>query len=635
MYVNDRSEFMSFDRLVKKVRENDIVLWVGAGFSLYAGMPSADVLRDLIIDNCKEDEKAFFENISLGEVAETFVELRNGSRNELYRLLQKAIDIEPKSIWAHRLIAEIPQIDLIVTTNYDKLFEEAYGRDIATIISNSHLPLATKRIRLFKIHGDINVHESIVITSSDYSDFFRNQDKPLWNKIKTLLTEKTVIFLGYSLSDQNINYLFENVIKDIGSFKKESYLIAPNLPPHTKHRLTQKGIHYIDMYGEEFITNLHREIKKNLLEDILENKVDKEKGLGILESKYGLNATIQTTSKGSVIKSLGSELHKKMNLNVKFEGVNFFQLFKDSPFDAFEIPGENIKAMNSSFEGISIPNVGKIASLKVVPLPSKIFNADLYFKGSNILLSNVYVEVFNGFDSSLLRFTHDLAVFEFDFEKRCFHFRLKEFKRLRDLEEIIEFLSFLVSGEEPLILYIRDSIDGDIPVDEKEIDFIQMDSDDNNNIREELMEIQQLVEVLKKIQKHYRITFRDFEFNLTEDVLKIIGLLELHMTKEAQLINKLYFFINDIKFYDNTMNHEKFIEEVNHKQKQFVFESKERIGIINLFNQEIEINDELIIMCNDAFIKKVSMSSKNIDDNNFKLELTSVGEGIKIGFLNT
>ncbi|WP_071458456.1 SIR2 family NAD-dependent protein deacylase [Bacillus massilinigeriensis] len=254
---------MSFERLVERVRGNDVVLWVGAGFSLYAGMPSANTLRDLIIDSCTEDEKIFFENKSLGEVANTFVELRNGSRNELHKLLQDVIDIEPTSIWSHQLIAEIPQIDLIVTTNYDKLFEEAYGRDISPIITDIHLPLATKRTKLFKIHGDINIPESIVITSSDYTDFFRNQDKPLWNKIKTLIAEKTVIFLGYSLSDQNINYLFENVISDMGSFQKEPYLIAPKLPSHTKNRLTQKGIHYIDMNGEEFTEKLHSEVKKN------------------------------------------------------------------------------------------------------------------------------------------------------------------------------------------------------------------------------------------------------------------------------------------------------------------------------------------------------------------------------------
>ncbi|GIN20529.1 SIR2 family NAD-dependent protein deacylase [Siminovitchia fordii] len=254
---------MSLERVIKKIRDNDVVLWVGAGFSLYAGMPSANTLRDLIIRECSEEEKPYFENLSLAEVASTFVDMRNGSRNELHQILQSAIDIEPKSIRAHQLIADIPQIDLIVTTNYDKLFEEAYGRDISTIVSDEQLPLATKRTQLYKIHGDINRPESIILTSADYTNFFRNQDKPLWNKIKTLLSEKTIVFLGYSLSDQNIDYLFDNVISNIGNFQKQPYLVAPKIPKHVLSRLGHKKINYIDMTGEEFVKEISEGVKKN------------------------------------------------------------------------------------------------------------------------------------------------------------------------------------------------------------------------------------------------------------------------------------------------------------------------------------------------------------------------------------
>ncbi|WP_071458457.1 hypothetical protein [Bacillus massilinigeriensis] len=335
-----------------------------------------------------------------------------------------------------------------------------------------------------------------------------------------------------------------------------------------------------------------------------------------------------------MIKSLGSfDRHKKMNLNVKFDGINFFQLFKESPFDAFEISGENIKAMNSNFEGISIPNSGKISSLKIIPLPSRKLNVDLYFKGRDIFLSDVRAEIFGGFSSTLLKLTHESALFKFDFEKKVFHFTLKKFKRLRDLEEIIEFLICLVSGEEPLIFYIKDIIEGDITIKEREIEFLKMSPDENIAIREELLEIQQIVILLKEVQKQYRIAFRDFEFNLTEDILKILDILELHMSKDVQLINKLHFSSNDIKFYENTMNQERFVEEINTKQQQFVFESKRKVGTINLLNQEIEINDELIVKCNDAYITQVQKSSEVILNENFNVELKSANEGIKMGFL--
>ncbi|MGR5873923.1 SIR2 family protein [Bacillus pacificus] len=51
--------------------------------------------------------------------------------------------------------------------------KKAYGkRDISVIIKNSQVPLANKRVSLYKIHGDINDPDSIVLTKSDYNNFF-------------------------------------------------------------------------------------------------------------------------------------------------------------------------------------------------------------------------------------------------------------------------------------------------------------------------------------------------------------------------------------------------------------------------------------------------------------------------------
>ena len=254
---------VDLDKIVEKVRGNDVVLWVGSGFSLYSGMPSANQLREILIENASEEDKKYFENKNLSEVADTFVKLCSGSKNELYLLLQNAFDKEPVSLEYHKLLSEIPQIDLIVTTNYDKLFEEAYGRDISIIVSGKNLPLAKKRVQLYKIHGDICMPETIMLTKNEYTDFFRNQDKPLWNKIKTFLAEKTIIFLGYSLADQNIQYLLDNIANDMDVFIKESYLIAPNMPKHEVDILIQKKIKYIDMTGEKFVEELHSKVKKN------------------------------------------------------------------------------------------------------------------------------------------------------------------------------------------------------------------------------------------------------------------------------------------------------------------------------------------------------------------------------------
>lgn len=224
---------MGLERLVKRIRDNDVVLWAGAGYSLYANIPSVKVLIEKIKEECSEEERPYLNNInSLSELCSVFVDMRNGSKNELYKILNKVFKFEPESKWIHELLTEIPQINTIVTTNYDKMFEKAYQDDLDRVVLNEHVPLVSKNKVLYKIHGDLDFPNSIVITNEDYTNFFRNQDTPIWNKIKSLFAEKTIVFVGYSLADQNIDYLYDNIMGTLEGFQKESFLVAPNLPQY-------------------------------------------------------------------------------------------------------------------------------------------------------------------------------------------------------------------------------------------------------------------------------------------------------------------------------------------------------------------------------------------------------------------
>jgi NAD-dependent SIR2 family protein deacetylase len=228
-------------------------------------MPTVNDIKQAILDSCTIDEKNVLQTFSnLSEMSNEFVEMRNGSRHELYELLSKLIDKQPHSLKYHKMLTEILQINTIITTNYDQLFEEAYKHDLVPIIHNTHIPYShRKRVKLYKIHGDIRYPESIVITSKDYTNFFRKTDEPVWNKVKSLLAEKTILFVGYSLADQNIDFLLDNILEQLRDHIKESFLVAPSLPEYKIAQLKNKKIEYIPMTGEELIEKIHSEVKKN------------------------------------------------------------------------------------------------------------------------------------------------------------------------------------------------------------------------------------------------------------------------------------------------------------------------------------------------------------------------------------
>ena len=84
---------------------------------------------------------------------------------------------------------------------------------------------------IYKIHGDINVPNSIVLTKSDY-DRFKAHDKYLHAKILTIFAENPIVFLGYSLSDKNIQEIIRGIVDCIGgnqekynSFSSRIYIV--------------------------------------------------------------------------------------------------------------------------------------------------------------------------------------------------------------------------------------------------------------------------------------------------------------------------------------------------------------------------------------------------------------------------
>ncbi len=113
----------------------------------------------------------------------------------------------------HRTLLRLnPKI--IVTTNYDRILERATESGY-----NVHEPDSTSLARdirsgadvIVKIHGSVNNANDIVLTRTDYSRLRRHGSEVL-DILQALFLTKTALFVGYSLSDPDIQLLMENVL---------------------------------------------------------------------------------------------------------------------------------------------------------------------------------------------------------------------------------------------------------------------------------------------------------------------------------------------------------------------------------------------------------------------------------------
>lgn len=114
----------------------------------------------------------------------------------------------------------------IITTNYDTLLEKIFPK-YEPIVGQQVInqKKATDIGHILKIHGSVDELESIVIESDDYEKFSKKQIY-LIAKLFTYFMEHPIIFIGYSLTDDNIKSILYNV-KQI--FDSDSEPMIPNM----------------------------------------------------------------------------------------------------------------------------------------------------------------------------------------------------------------------------------------------------------------------------------------------------------------------------------------------------------------------------------------------------------------------
>lgn len=107
-------------------------------------------------------------------------------------------------------------VDGIITTNWDPFLEQLYP-DYKKYIGQNELLFSNPQevAEIYKIHGCATRPGSLTLTSDDYGEF--NMKNPyLAAKLITIFVEHPIVFLGYSISDENIASLLRSISLCVG-----------------------------------------------------------------------------------------------------------------------------------------------------------------------------------------------------------------------------------------------------------------------------------------------------------------------------------------------------------------------------------------------------------------------------------
>ena len=191
--------------LAEELEKGKLVVFVGAGVSKNSGFPD---WKELIKDYAEYRGIKEFTSKEYLTIPEEVFE-RYGSL-KYYEIAEKRFlgKYVPNSV--HRILKKM-NLTYIITTNYDTLIENEI-KNLQVVSKDEDLPYTSSNKMLIKMHGDFK-NKNIVLKKSDYDNYEKNFQL-ISTLIKGLFTTNTILFIGYSYNDTNVQQIM-NWIKEI------------------------------------------------------------------------------------------------------------------------------------------------------------------------------------------------------------------------------------------------------------------------------------------------------------------------------------------------------------------------------------------------------------------------------------
>ncbi len=202
------------DRLATYARQGRLALFIGAGVSQGAGLPGWGSLLGNLAERAalSQEEQRAFQQLDYYDRAR-ILEYRLGGHQPLRNAIASALDKRHYAL-GHGLLASLPTREN-VTLNYDALLELAITSTGQRLAVLPYEPASSSDRWILKMHGCIRHQEEIVLTREDYIRY-SDRRAALAGLVQGLLITRHMLFVGFSLVDDNFHRIADDVRKALG-----------------------------------------------------------------------------------------------------------------------------------------------------------------------------------------------------------------------------------------------------------------------------------------------------------------------------------------------------------------------------------------------------------------------------------
>jgi len=258
------------EELIEEVKSSNCVLFAGAGTTTEQYYKST--FLDQVKEKCKYPKKV--KNQSLPEVMQYYCQkLDGGRKNKLIREIIEWLEFytaegEPNRVATgfFEEIARIPFFRTIVTTNWDPFCERTVNV-LVPMVEDQDIPFWDENKRqVLKIHGCVTRPHTIVATLEDYNACMKDKSRgAIFIKLRDLMATKTFIFVGYSVKDPDFKLIYDEVINNLGPFRRGAYVVDPNPKEDSIEDWETRGVKILKISGIVFAWELVKRLEKDKL----------------------------------------------------------------------------------------------------------------------------------------------------------------------------------------------------------------------------------------------------------------------------------------------------------------------------------------------------------------------------------
>ena len=228
-----------FDQLANCLEEGEVVPFIGAGLSVAGGFPT---WKDHLYQQGRTagmHEKKLEELLSNGQHEEVIEEIENSRGRDVFT--QEIRDVFSKTGTITDAILLITELftDTVLTTNYDRLLEQAYDtgtKNSFQIISGLN-PMEERdpeRVSIIKLHGDITDPTQCILSKNQYDAAYGNNCVDMSLLIPKLLEyhykTSSLLILGCSLNDDRTVHVFQAIKEKIGEISPPQHFSIEQAP---------------------------------------------------------------------------------------------------------------------------------------------------------------------------------------------------------------------------------------------------------------------------------------------------------------------------------------------------------------------------------------------------------------------